>query len=883
MASQHADFALNQISLEYSFAELQHATRHFDPNSTLGHGSFGGVFKGVQRDGTEVAIKVLDIPEEAGFEEEVKVLSKFRHPNLVILMGFARHDSKRYLVYELLSGGDVYKRLQRSCVENHPFTWRQRVSAAFDAACGLSHLHHASPKVFHRDIKSPNILLDRNGTAKMADFGLACLSHQSEHRVKQASGTVGYACPLYVQRGVVTEGSEVYSFGIVLLELLTASPPAYLSQTADGGQHYQFLVSHIGGDSRVAAQMADPKAQWPLQVACAVADLALRCTQGSEELRPDFAEVVNLLRTLRDIPETAPVQQQQPQQYMLQAQAPAISHAQAQTPAIAPAQSPAVPSPQPVGRALQVGGGVGQAYAGPVVTTPAAGANLVMGGQVAAGACQFLQAVPGQVVVQQNPAAIAQQVPMDMPAEMYVERICNPVEGVTYVRAAEPCQSADARSRHLSYQASPAVRQQVARPVVKTPLLWTLECIHSDFVSLTGVPREQRSVVHRQEAGGPLLTTLRVGRLFQEDFFNALVPNEEARSAVSREHFQIWADETPIPGPQRTRAMSGLPCSFFLTNYSVNGTIINGTHLHTRGDQVSLHSGDLISVSRIASTEDGVQVRPFLEFRFDLTGSLLADADASEALNNTSQTSSTSPESDRPMATMAAMPAMMPSATSDQKNGASIENSYAGTSFMGTAVDPCFMLEMGGTAVRNGISPEKRRIVHGPPLGSEDNLACPPLLVGRTQQPFWEVVLIEQAFNALSRQHLRIDVCREYCAEGVVLFQVQNLSDRNPIRVCNNLEDGAVETARPLAKDECRLLQHGDVIIVNPNKGNTLWLVFLDLMAGKYATNPVSTPPIAMMPELQQRATNEAVHVGDVVKGFTNLDNTAYTTDFWNA
>ena len=89
-------------------------------------------------------------------------------------------------MYELLGGGDVYKRLQKSCVEGVPYTWRQRVSTAFDAACGLSHLHHASPKVFHRDIKSPNILLDRNGTAKMADFGLACCSHTTEHRVQQA-------------------------------------------------------------------------------------------------------------------------------------------------------------------------------------------------------------------------------------------------------------------------------------------------------------------------------------------------------------------------------------------------------------------------------------------------------------------------------------------------------------------------------------------------------------------------------------------------------------------------------------------------------------------------------------------------------------------------
>eukprot|EP00440_Ansanella_granifera_P009208 gb/GFBE01009975.1/.p1 GENE.gb/GFBE01009975.1/~~gb/GFBE01009975.1/.p1 ORF type:complete len:281 (+),score=42.23 gb/GFBE01009975.1/:1-843(+) len=164
----YADRNLNDISLEYTYEELREATRNFDEGMKLGSGSYGGVYKGVLKDGTEVAIKVLDVPNEAGFEEEVKVLSKFRHPHLVILMGFARNGAKRLLVYEMLSGGDVHRRLQKSCHQDVAFPWQERVSIALDAACGLSHLHHSSPKVFHRDIKSPNILLDKNGTAKMA-------------------------------------------------------------------------------------------------------------------------------------------------------------------------------------------------------------------------------------------------------------------------------------------------------------------------------------------------------------------------------------------------------------------------------------------------------------------------------------------------------------------------------------------------------------------------------------------------------------------------------------------------------------------------------------------------------------------------------------------
>lgn len=297
-----ADAALNQLSLEYDNGELQQATRNFDVSMKLGAGSHGGVFKGVLADGTEVAIKVLDVPDEAGFEEEVKVLSKFRHPNLVILMGFARNGPQRSLVYEMLAGGDLYRRLQRSTLEGLPFLWKERVSIALDAACGLSHLHHSTPKVFHRDIKSPNILLDKNGTAKMADFGLACLSHAAAHRVKQAAGTVGYACPLYIRRGVVTEGSEVYSFGMVLLELLTASPPAYRSGHGgkSKGSHIEYLAHRIKGDINNVLAMIDAKANWLPAAARTIAKLALMCGNMQEEQRPNFADMVRALRSIYD-------------------------------------------------------------------------------------------------------------------------------------------------------------------------------------------------------------------------------------------------------------------------------------------------------------------------------------------------------------------------------------------------------------------------------------------------------------------------------------------------------------------------------------------------------------------------------------------------------
>merc|ERR1719471_1601 len=138
---------------------------------------------------------------------------------------------QRHLVYELLSGGDAFQRLQKSRKQGRePFHWHERLSVCLDAATGLSHMHNSKPKAFHRDIKSANILLDRHGTAKMADFGLSCTSsgRQGDNhvQVKTICGTPGYACPIYSRTGKVTEGSEVYSFGMVMLELLTGLAPA---------------------------------------------------------------------------------------------------------------------------------------------------------------------------------------------------------------------------------------------------------------------------------------------------------------------------------------------------------------------------------------------------------------------------------------------------------------------------------------------------------------------------------------------------------------------------------------------------------------------------------------------------------------------------------
>ena len=284
---------LSQLCLEYSVNELMLATGNLDERHKLGSGAYGSVYKGTMKDGTEVAIKVIDVLTDSGFEEEVRVLSRFRHPNLVILMGFARTGTRRFLIYELLSGGDVCKRLKAA--DETPFPWDQRVSILLDAACGLSHMHNSAPKAFHRDIKAANILTDRSGTAKMADFGLACVSTGPSFRVKQAAGTVGYACPYYIQRGVVTEASEVYSFGTVMLELLCNAPPACAGNTPG---EILYLVNHIRGDISRLRGMIDNRAGWPAEVLSRMCDLALSCVSLQETARPNFVFIVRTLRSI---------------------------------------------------------------------------------------------------------------------------------------------------------------------------------------------------------------------------------------------------------------------------------------------------------------------------------------------------------------------------------------------------------------------------------------------------------------------------------------------------------------------------------------------------------------------------------------------------------
>jgi len=315
---------LQELALEYLYEDLASATNGFSADNRLGAGGVGAVYKGKLRGVTEVAIKVLaDMGGVEGFEDEVRVLSRFRHPHLVTLMGFGQREGEKYLVYELMPGGDVEAKLRQSRAwlekqkqsgvpaslldgSEAPFPWQQRLHVALGAAKGLAHMVGSTPKTFHRDIKPANILLDADGTPKMADFGLAAAvkDNGAEDRlaVNEIAGTPGYTCLSYIDSRHVTEESEVYSLGIVLLELLVNIPPALASNQGD--MVFPLLEAvqpYVEGAHGRLMQCLDRGAFWPQQVAEEFGDLALGCLDPKTKRRPSFVSVVRSLQRLTSL------------------------------------------------------------------------------------------------------------------------------------------------------------------------------------------------------------------------------------------------------------------------------------------------------------------------------------------------------------------------------------------------------------------------------------------------------------------------------------------------------------------------------------------------------------------------------------------------------
>jgi hypothetical protein len=304
----------------FSFSELSSATNNFSMENKIGAGSFGSVYKGNLMDGREVAIKRGETSvrtkkfqeKEIAFDSELVLLSRIHHKHLVGLVGFCEESDERLLVYEYMSNGALHDHLHsKNNVERSSSvlnSWQMRIKIALDAARGIEYLHsYAVPPIIHRDIKSSNILLDANWTARVSDFGLSLiLRPDSEHESmsSKAVGTVGYIDPEYYVLNVLTAKSDVYGLGVVLLELLTGKRAVFKNE--EDGTAGPIGVVEYAAPLILAGELqkvVDRRVGLPeLHEAGAVhllAYIAARCVSLEGKERPGMSDIVaNLERAV---------------------------------------------------------------------------------------------------------------------------------------------------------------------------------------------------------------------------------------------------------------------------------------------------------------------------------------------------------------------------------------------------------------------------------------------------------------------------------------------------------------------------------------------------------------------------------------------------------
>jgi serine/threonine protein kinase len=284
----------------YSYNVLKTATKNFHMASKLGEGGFGAVYKGVLPDGTEVAVKQLSISSRQGQEEffnEVMLITGVQHRNLVKLRGCCLKGDERLLVYEFLANRSLHQALFDE-TQAMKLNWPTRLKILVGTARGLAYLHEGcQTRIIHRDIKASNILLDKDLNPKIADFGLARLFQDSQSHVStRVAGTVGYLAPEYAMRGQLTEKADVFSFGIVALELVSGRGNLDLRLPPEMAYLLDWTW-HLHENKRLK-DIVDPTLlgdEYSEEEAMRVVDVALHCTQSVGTMRPTMTRVVELL------------------------------------------------------------------------------------------------------------------------------------------------------------------------------------------------------------------------------------------------------------------------------------------------------------------------------------------------------------------------------------------------------------------------------------------------------------------------------------------------------------------------------------------------------------------------------------------------------------
>ncbi|KAI9180766.1 hypothetical protein LWI28_007932 [Acer negundo] len=284
----------------YSLRELEIATRGFTEENVIGEGGYGVVYRGVLNDGSVVAVKNLlnnKGQAEKEFKVEVEAIGKVKHKNLVGLIGYCAEGAQRMLVYEYVENGNLEQWLHGDVGPVSPLTWDVRMKIAVGTAKGLAYLHEGlEPKVVHRDVKSSNILLNKNWNPKVSDFGLAkLLGSEASYVTTRVMGTFGYVSPEYASTGMLNEGSDVYSFGVLLMELITGRSPIDYSRPAGEMNLVDWFKGMVA--SRRGEELVDPliEVQPPSRALKRALLVCLRCIDLDAHKRPKMGQIVHML------------------------------------------------------------------------------------------------------------------------------------------------------------------------------------------------------------------------------------------------------------------------------------------------------------------------------------------------------------------------------------------------------------------------------------------------------------------------------------------------------------------------------------------------------------------------------------------------------------
>ncbi|XVF17785.1 hypothetical protein REPUB_Repub10bG0153600 [Reevesia pubescens] len=288
----------------YAYREIERATNCFSDKQRLGTGAYGTVYSGKLHSDDWVAIKRFRYRDPDSIDQvmnEIKLLSSVSHPNLVRLLGCCIEEGEPILVYEYMPNGTLSQHLQRERGEGLP--WTVRLTIAAETAKAIAYLHSVNPPIFHRDIKSSNILLDYNYRSKVADFGLSRLGmSESSHISTAPQGTPGYLDPQYHQYFHLSDKSDVYSFGVVLVEIITGLKVVDFSRPHSEVNLAALANDRIGRgcvDEIIDRYLEPHRDAWTLSSVHNMAELAFRCLAFHRDMRPTMTEVAEELEHIR--------------------------------------------------------------------------------------------------------------------------------------------------------------------------------------------------------------------------------------------------------------------------------------------------------------------------------------------------------------------------------------------------------------------------------------------------------------------------------------------------------------------------------------------------------------------------------------------------------